>query len=146
MVLSLHAPAGHDHGALGRHVESQLANHLGLDAADGTRPLGALRLAVVLAKQVGEELVEADGVAVEEGLIVLLLAIEGVGHPQHHGHVSVGVRRNPLGVGQLGGLVVDGIYADDPSAFLFKCLEACLTLVIRHVPAVLQGDLSVDPP
>ena len=146
VVLTLHAPAGHDHGALGRHVQSQLANDLGLDTADAARPLGALRLTVVLAEQVVEELVEADGVAIEEGLIVLLLAIKGVGHPQHHGHVCVGVRGYPLGVGQLGGLVVDGIYADDAGSLLLQGLETGLTLVIRHVPAVLQGDLGVDPP
>ncbi len=81
VLLTLHAPARHDHGALGRHVEGQLVDHLGVDAADGARPLGALRLAVFLAEQIGEELVKAGGVAVEEGLIVLLLAIEGVGHP-----------------------------------------------------------------
>ena len=77
---------------------------------------------------------------------MLLLAVEGVGHPQHHGHVGVGVRGNPLGADQLGGLVVDGVDADDPGAFLFQRLEARLTFVIRHVPAVLQGDLGVDPP
>ena len=146
VVLTLHAPARHDHGALGGHVEGQLADHLGIDAADGARPLGALRLTVILAEQVGEEGVEADGVAIEEGLIVLLLAVEGVGHPQHHGHVGVGVRGNPLGADQLGGLVVDGVDADDPGAFLFQRLEAGLPLVIRHVPAVLQGHLGVDPP
>ena len=108
------------------------------------RPLGALGLAVLLAEQVGEEGVEADGVAIEEGLIVLLLAVEG-GPPQHHGHVGVGVRGNPLGADQLGGLVVDRIDADDAGAFLFQRLEARLTFVIRHVPAVLQGHLGVDP-
>ena len=83
---------------------------------------------------------------IEEGLIVLLLAIKGVGHPQHHGHVCVGVRRNPLGVGQLGGLVVDGVDADDAGTLLLERLEASLTLVVRHVPAVLQGHLGVDAP
>ncbi len=81
VLLPLHAPACHDHGALGRHVEGQLADHLGIDATDAARPLGALRLAVFFAEQIGEELVEAGGVAVEEGLIVLLLAVEGVCHP-----------------------------------------------------------------
>ena len=81
MLLTLHAPTGHDHGALGGHVEGQLADHLGIDAADAARPVGALRLTVIPAKQIGEEFVEADGVAIEEGLIVLLLAVEGVGHP-----------------------------------------------------------------
>ena len=146
VMLTLHAPARHDHGALGRHVEGQLTDHGGIDATDSARPLGALRLAILLAQQVGEELVETAGVAIEEGLIVLLFGIEGVGHPQHHGHVGIGVRCNPLGPGQLGGLVVDGIDADDAGALLLQCLEAGLTLVVRHVPAVLQGYLGVDAP
>ena len=104
VVLTLHAPAGHDHGALGGWRRGQLADHHWHRRRRRCSPTGALGLGRHrFAEQVGEELVEADGVAIEEGLIVLLLAVEGVATPQHHGYVGVGVRGNPLGADQLGG-------------------------------------------
>ncbi len=85
MVLALNAPAAHDHGTVFRHLARQLAQRVGIDAADVGRPFGGFRYAVALAQQVGLELVEADGVGFQEVRVMQLLGQQRVGDADQHG-------------------------------------------------------------
>ena len=65
MMLTLNAPARHNHGALACHLARQLTNHLCFHAADGAGPVGAFHHAVAFAQQAGAETVEPDGIALQ---------------------------------------------------------------------------------
>ena len=87
----------------------QLAQRVGGQAADLRRPVGALRRTVALAQQMGQELVEAGGVAVEEFLVVQAFDVQGVGDTEHHRDVGVRTRRQPFAVEGFAGLGEHGV-------------------------------------
>ena len=95
---ALQRPADADHGAGRRHLARQRHDALGGNAGDLLGPGRVLGLAVALAAEIGAELLEADRVAVEEGLVMEALDQQRVAERQHHRRVGVGPDRQPLDI------------------------------------------------
>ena len=155
VVRALDRPRAADLRALAGHQLSQFADLVGRNACDLAGPFGGLgRGAVlVLAQQVGLEAVEADGVLVDEILLVLALFEQVVAHGQEQGGVGVGDDLYPFRSHLLvggGDLRVDG---DELAAGLLDGVPAAVHFVVAggvfdavvlvRIAAHQQEDLGV---
>jgi len=107
MVRPLERPRGRDQRPLGRHPTRQPTDHLGLDPGHGSRPVGVFGLTVGVSHQVGPKLFKSDAAAGQKILIVQPLGDQGVGQPQHQGHIRIRTRGEPLGPQKIGRVVLD---------------------------------------
>ncbi len=144
MLLALNGPAEDQLGAALGHQPRQLANTLGRHTTDGRCPFRRfLNLVFGLALQVGQETIEAQGVGLEEILVVEVFLDQHMGDGQHHGHV--GHRVDVLvGAAQVVlRLALDRIQANDLD-FLGRDLFLELFKVgVRFVGLGVPADLQV---
>ena len=142
VVHALYTPAADELGTAAAHGAGQLADGLGRYATDGGGPLGILHLTIAGAQQVGQELVKAGGVVLQERLVVALLAVEGVGDAQHQRYIGLRIQGHLIAIEVLLGLGFDRVDADDPDLalghLLFELRPVVVDAVIRHQPAHLQ--------
>ena len=113
VVLPLDRVPGGDHRALRGHRAREVLDLARGYAGDGGGPGGVLGLSVGGAEEVVLEGVEADGVGVEEALVVEVLAEQGVHHAEGEGDVGVGFDLDPVGVEVARGVVVERVDGDD---------------------------------
>ena len=146
---------------LGRgELDRELADGLGRDAAALGGPFGSLRDAVALAQQVGfvggargrafrqMRLVEAQHMAVAEGLVVQALAHDHLGHGDQGGGVGRRFYEDVLVGQRLAGAGAPGIDADDAHTLLLGLLQvlegAGAEGAVGRAPAPHQDELRVD--
>ena len=139
MMLALRRVAQRQHRAVGREAARQVAQRLRRHAAYSCRPFRRLRRAIGLAQQIRQEPVEAGGVAIKERLIMQLLGVQRMGNAQHHRHIGLRARRNPLAIQLLAGLREDRIDADHLRPGLLHGGHARPGAMVGHLP----GDLRI---
>ena len=105
-----------------------------------------LRCAVVLAIQITFELVESDGVVLQECFVVQLLRVERVHDAEHHRDVRALTDGKPLGVQIAGRFVADRVDHDDRRLFLAQRRQPGISAEIRHVPRHLQRVHGIRAP
>ena len=66
MLHALHTPACNDLRTVGCHLASQCPDDFGINTTQSRRPFGIFGLAVRLAQQVRQELIEANAIGFEE--------------------------------------------------------------------------------
>ena len=97
MMLTLNAPAAHDHGAMLRHISRQLLDSLSINAADIRSPVGIFDDAIFFTVQVGFKFIEPYGVGFQEIRVMQIFSQQRMGHPRHQRAVGVAARGDPLG-------------------------------------------------
>ena len=138
MMLTLRRIAQRQHRAVGREAARQIAQRLRRHAAYSCRPFRRLGRTVALAQQVRQEPVEAGGIAIKECLIVQLLRVQRMSNAQHHRHVGLRARRNPLAVQLLAGLREDRVDADHLRARLLHGGHPRPGTMVSHLPGNLR--------
>ena len=107
VIRPLERPRGRDQRPLSRHPTRQPTDRLSRNPGHGRRPVGIFGLAVGVSHQVGSKLFKSDAAAGQKILIVQPLGDQGVGQPQHQGHIRIGTRGKPLGSQKIGRVVLD---------------------------------------
>ncbi|MGY3034440.1 hypothetical protein ACVIIV_003610 [Bradyrhizobium sp. USDA 4354] len=99
MLGALQRMGDGDERALSGKTPRQLADRIRTDAADRGGPFGVLGLPVALAGEIAQEDWPAFGVAIEEGLVVQVLADQRMDDAEHQGGVGTGHATRPFGAG-----------------------------------------------
>ncbi len=148
ILLALHAPARHQHGAVLAEQVRQLADGCGIDAANRRRPVGVFRRAVALAGQVGRKLRVAVRAGVKEIVILPAVFHQRMGDAEHQRHVGAHVRGNPFHAiaEEISSFRTHRVNADKFFAALFKLLEIADALFVRGVPGNFQRVERVGAP
>ena len=138
MMLALRRVAQRQHRAVGREAARQIAQRLRRHPADSRSPFRRLRRAIGLAQQIRQEPVEAGGVAIKECLIMQLLGVQRMGNAQHHRHIGLRARRDPLAIQLLAGLREDRIDADHLRPGLLHGGHPWPGAMVGHLPGNLR--------
>ena len=146
VVRALQRPADADHGAPRRHLARQRNDAVGGNAGDPLRPGRVLGLAVLFAAEIAAELLEADRVAVEEGLIVEALDQQRVAEREDHRGVGVGPDRQPFDIAARVEIVGRRRHIDEAHAGLAQAEQAAPDAWTVAPPALIWPFLRGTPP
>ena len=147
-LLTLHAPAGHQHGRIFVEQFRQFADFSRTYAADLCGPLGGFRHAVAFAGQVAGENLIAAGIARQKRIVLPAVFDQSRGDPKHHRHVRSHMRGHPVDIlaKEINGFRSHRIDADHPFAALAQPIEPRHSLLIGGIPGNLQRIQRISAP
>ena len=148
ILLTLHAPAGHQHSGIFVEKLRQFADFICFNAADRCCPLSGFRYAVAFAGQIAGKNIVAAGAAGKKRIILPVIFHQRMGDPQHQRDVGAHMRRDPLHriAKEIDGFRSHRIDADQPLTALAQPIKPRDPLLVGGIPGNFQRVQRVGAP